>query len=409
MKLNIGENIRRLRRAADMTQEQLADKLGVAFQSISRWENGTTYPDIEFLPALAGIFGVTVDELIGCEESKKKKLLEDRVEELEALVESESPDVEAILNRVREIRRDCTATPSLRSSILGGMLFHFANCGWCDEFQNSPELMAELRLVFEEVMATDSSREHKEEMVCYMACIEDEANMDAFLDQNATRHDLSRDTLLYERYKKRKCFDKEEMMRQKTLFVAIANRVFSSDLLRIGEGVLNLRENLQINTTLLTYLHNICGVEPDAAHPITGDGSVDIFAPDRIDFGIRRACYLAASGDTEGAFVVLEDTVTLLESLMSLEEGSEIGCASRWMRDLRLRVEYTTLNGVGRTLRSDSDPYHYFYGGVDSEWVLYPFIATKGWEWFDPIRTDPRFASYVERVKAAFALDSKTE
>jgi hypothetical protein len=289
------------------------------------------------------------------------------------------------------------------------MLFHFAYCGWCDEFQNSPELMAELRLVFEEVMATDSSQEHKEEMVCFMACIEDEANMDSFLDQNATRHDLSRDTLLYERYKRRKCFDKEEMMRQMTLFAAITNRVFSSDLLRIGEGVLNLRENLQINTTLLTYLHNICGVEPDAAHPITGDGSVDIFAPDRIDIGIRRACYLAASGDTEGAFVVLEDTVTLLESLMSLEEGSEIGCASRWMRDLRLRVEYTALNGVGRTLRSDSAPSHYFYGGVDSEWVLYPFIATKGWEWFDPIRTDPRFAAYAERVKAAFALDSKTE
>ena len=42
MKLNIGENIRRLRRAADMTQEQLADKLGVAYQSVSRWENGVS-------------------------------------------------------------------------------------------------------------------------------------------------------------------------------------------------------------------------------------------------------------------------------------------------------------------------------------------------------------------------------
>ena len=73
MKLNIGENLRRLRRAADMTQEQLADKLGVAYQSVSRWENGTTYPDMEFLPVLAGIFGVTVDELIGMEESKKKE------------------------------------------------------------------------------------------------------------------------------------------------------------------------------------------------------------------------------------------------------------------------------------------------------------------------------------------------
>ena len=406
MKLNIGENIRRLRRAADMTQEQLADKLGVAYQSVSRWENQTTYPDIEFLPALAGIFGVTVDELIGCEESQKQKMLEDRVEELESLVGSESPDMEAILNHVREIRRECTATPSLRNSILGGLLFCFGN-GWRDEFQSSPELIAELRLAFEEVMTTVSSPEQKDDFVRWMSCIEDEANIDSFLDKNATRWDLSRDTLLYERYKKRKCFEKEEMMRQKTLFCAMTKQVFSSELLRIGEGVLNLQENLQINTTLLTYLHNICGVIPDSAHPITGDGSVDIFVPNRIDFGIRRACYLAASGDTEGAFVALEDTVSLLEKFIDMEEGSVLACSSRWLRDFRLRVEYTPWFGQkGRILRLDSDPYHYFFGGVCGEEVLHPFTADHGWEWFDPIRNDPRFKAYVERVKAAVALES---
>ena len=65
MKLNIGENLRRLRREQNMTQETLAEKLGTSFQSVSRWENGTTYPDIEFLPAIARIFGTTVDNLIG--------------------------------------------------------------------------------------------------------------------------------------------------------------------------------------------------------------------------------------------------------------------------------------------------------------------------------------------------------
>ena len=40
MKLNIGNNIRTLRRSKDMTQDELAEKLGVTFQTISRWENG---------------------------------------------------------------------------------------------------------------------------------------------------------------------------------------------------------------------------------------------------------------------------------------------------------------------------------------------------------------------------------
>lgn len=43
MKLLIGENIKRLRRERDMTQEELAEQLGVTFQSISRWENGVSH------------------------------------------------------------------------------------------------------------------------------------------------------------------------------------------------------------------------------------------------------------------------------------------------------------------------------------------------------------------------------
>ena len=49
MKLRMGENIRRHRHALGLTQEQLGEKLGVSYQAISRWENGTAYPDIEFL------------------------------------------------------------------------------------------------------------------------------------------------------------------------------------------------------------------------------------------------------------------------------------------------------------------------------------------------------------------------
>lgn len=63
MKLSIGENIRNYRRKQDLTQEEFAECLGVSYQSVSRWENGTTYPDIELLPAISKLFGITVDEL----------------------------------------------------------------------------------------------------------------------------------------------------------------------------------------------------------------------------------------------------------------------------------------------------------------------------------------------------------
>lgn len=69
MKLQIGENLKRLRRAKDMTQEDLAQMLGVSYQSVSRWENGACYPDLELLPLLADFFGVSVDQLMGVNEA----------------------------------------------------------------------------------------------------------------------------------------------------------------------------------------------------------------------------------------------------------------------------------------------------------------------------------------------------
>lgn len=73
MKLLIGENIRRLRRERNMTQEEVAAHLGISFQAIRKWERGDGYPDITMLPALAGYFGVSVDELIGVNEIEKSK------------------------------------------------------------------------------------------------------------------------------------------------------------------------------------------------------------------------------------------------------------------------------------------------------------------------------------------------
>lgn len=68
MKLLIGENIKRLRRERDLTQEEVANHLGISFQSISKWERGDGYPDITMLPSLANYFNISVDELIGMDE-----------------------------------------------------------------------------------------------------------------------------------------------------------------------------------------------------------------------------------------------------------------------------------------------------------------------------------------------------
>ncbi len=62
---NIGTIIMKKRKQLGYTQQKIADCLNVSFQAVSKWENGTAYPDISLLPQLAHILGTTTDTLLG--------------------------------------------------------------------------------------------------------------------------------------------------------------------------------------------------------------------------------------------------------------------------------------------------------------------------------------------------------
>lgn len=75
--MNLGNNISERRKANGLTQEELAMKLGVSPQAVSKWENNLSCPDISLLPSIAKIFGVSVDELLGVapiSEAKEEKI-----------------------------------------------------------------------------------------------------------------------------------------------------------------------------------------------------------------------------------------------------------------------------------------------------------------------------------------------
>ena len=79
--MTIGQNIKRLRRNADMTQEELAEMLSISSQAVSRWETDSAMPDISLLPMLANIFDVTTDSLLGVDISNKEAQIKSIIEE----------------------------------------------------------------------------------------------------------------------------------------------------------------------------------------------------------------------------------------------------------------------------------------------------------------------------------------
>ena len=83
--MEIGKKIRQLRFKAGLTQEQLADKLGIGPQAVSKWENAAAMPDITTLPMLAEIFGVSIDDLFDLTSGQRLNRIENRLDTEEDL------------------------------------------------------------------------------------------------------------------------------------------------------------------------------------------------------------------------------------------------------------------------------------------------------------------------------------
>lgn len=78
--MELGKRIRSYRLKKDMTQEQLAEKLGLSPQAVSKWELGSAMPDITLLPELSKLFGISIDELFGLTKEDKLARIENRLE-----------------------------------------------------------------------------------------------------------------------------------------------------------------------------------------------------------------------------------------------------------------------------------------------------------------------------------------
>ena len=77
MKESFGQRFQRLRKAKGFTQEQIAERVNISYQAVSKWENDITSPDISILGELANILEVTVDELLGRVDPNKVTLVEE--------------------------------------------------------------------------------------------------------------------------------------------------------------------------------------------------------------------------------------------------------------------------------------------------------------------------------------------
>ena len=78
--MKLGAKIKQLRARAGLTQEQLAERLGLSAQAVSKWETASAMPDITLLPLIAEQFGVSIDELFDLTKEQKLRRIENRMD-----------------------------------------------------------------------------------------------------------------------------------------------------------------------------------------------------------------------------------------------------------------------------------------------------------------------------------------
>lgn len=99
--LHFPDNILKLRQKRNITQEQLAETVGVTKASVSKWENGQSLPDILLLPKLASFFDVSIDELLGYEPQLSREQIKNLYHQLAAGFAA--GPFEEVMDRSREL------------------------------------------------------------------------------------------------------------------------------------------------------------------------------------------------------------------------------------------------------------------------------------------------------------------
>jgi transcriptional regulator with XRE-family HTH domain len=96
MNQSLGKRISELRKRKGITQDGLAEEMGVSSQAVSKWENDISCPDIGLLPQLADFFGVTLDELMRGNQEKAARLVP----------ENERKDPSKMIMRIKVLSAD---------------------------------------------------------------------------------------------------------------------------------------------------------------------------------------------------------------------------------------------------------------------------------------------------------------
>ncbi|MBQ8369950.1 MAG: helix-turn-helix domain-containing protein [Clostridia bacterium] len=369
MDLKIAERLRKYRKERDMTQDALAQALGVSPQSISKWECGDGYPDITFLPTIANYFEITIDELMGNDEIGREQ-------DIDAFYDfiNSTNDSEACTKKAAEYMKKYPK----RYGITG--LFLNEASGLSAEKRE--EYLPLMRETAKRVMKECTMQWVREKAVQVMCSVCPDEEFDEWYSLCADEYDAYRGEVLEERLWKQGKQDESRVRFDVNNLLILLH--FMNRKNRNWAAPERATEWFKNNIRLIEFF----GENGEIPRAWWGKYA---------NLHFRAACSSFGCGNNDAAWEYLEKAFELYPRWLEIPEGEELELGRFILfNDVKaLKKRWRVLiPGVGEEYCSD---YYLFCHGSDD--MYRAMTAPHGWEWFNGVRDDERFKSAIERAR----------
>lgn len=368
MYLGISENIKRLRKEKNVTQEKMAEAFGISSQSVSRWELGICYPDLELLPAIANYFGTTVDALLLNDTESKKKDLEEFKEKFHTLSWKTTEQIEFTKEYCRKYPEVNHYSYMLMLAIRNHLL---------EKPQNADKYMPTMQKYAEKLLDT----RYRTATIGLMATICPESELNVWMDMSPYTV-FNRRHCLLSRAEAQSKTDDEYIQLGLEKFESLSHTLDSRYPDKLGA---RLKEEYQLSVMRIIEAFGNGNDIPDGWKAFYAYKQLVLSA---CQFGLKK---------TDEAWSNFDSAVQKLKYFYSLDEewldvGGEFfsNIKTNKSRSTAMDANGNTHELFGLTITSFHDP--------DDIYIL---LTNPRWAWFNSVRDTEKYKEAVEWFKEA--------
>lgn len=361
MKLQMADRIAKRRRELNLTQEELASRIGVSAQAVSNWERNAGYPDVLLIPSLANALGISTDDLFCMDRRSDAEVLSQLKDEMRRLTEPTE-------------KKECLVRYCHQHSNTYCVLEWIV---WIvyREYREDPHMVNLAKQLGRRILAecTDTGIRLTASKVLAFVCDEEEAwdYINTF-----DEHVLLRPNIIG-----RRLWDRGDYSAAHDYFDLEMVLLFQYIVGRSSYCVDVPQRAVQWNELLIDLLKTI------------GNGSVP--AGWLGNYGLtlmRLAAAHFACGDKEQGYRNLEEALSIYEAWYSFSKEEKLSVGRLSLFD---NVRFFRTDGNSTVYLGDK-PYAYY--GVWETNASVPLSLDEGWHWFDSVRCEERFIGLLKKA-----------